>query len=301
MSDYLVNLARRSAGLAPMVRARVAQAVAPADSASEITLESDAARLPDVPTRSEMAIPLRESAARVATDMAHAPIAPPAAPAPAAPAPVASAPPDAVQRVPIAAVAQSALPNHAATSATVSETHVQPIPDVIVRPEFTPTVAAISPRGGPPPGQPVVTRVVERVIESTAATVAPAADAHVMSDANSKLVTPSRDTRFDELLPIQPRSPALSDRAQAVAVVIEPAPRSEVTIPAIALRNDAAPTAERTVHVRIGAIEIHSGESAQAPTAATPAPALAVAAPSASPAGGFDDFTALRSYAPWAW
>ena len=296
MSDYLVNLARRSAGLAPMVRARVAQAVAPADSASEITLESDAARLPDVPTRSEMAIPLRESAERVATDMAHAPIAPPAAPAP-----VASAPLAAVQRVPIAAFAQSALPSHAATSATVSVTHVQPIPDVIVRPEFTPTVAAISPRGGAPPGQPVVTRVVERVIESTAATVAPAADARVMSDANSKLVTPPRDTRFDEPLPIQPRSSALSDRAQAVAVVIEPAPRAEVTIPAIALRNDAAPTAERTVHVRIGAIEIHSGDSAQPPTTAAPAPALAAAAPSVSTAGGFDDFTALRSYAPWAW
>ena len=122
-----------------------------------------------------------------------------------------------------------------------------------------------------------------------------------MSDADSKLVTPPRHTRLDEPLPIEPRSPALRERAEAVAVVIEPAPRAEVTIPVMALRNDAAPTAERTVHVRIGAIEIHSGDSAQAPTAATPAPALAVASASASPAGGFDDFTALRSYAPWAW
>ena len=296
MSDYLVNLARRSAGLAPMVRARVAQAVAPADSASEITLESDAARLPDVPTRSAMPIPLRESAARASTDMAYAPIAPPAAPAP-----VSSAPTAAVQRVPIAALAQSSLSNQAATSATVSATHVQPIPGAIVRPECTPTVAAIPQRVGPPQDQPVITRVVERVIESTAPTIALATHVHVAADAETNEVTQARDTRLDESSPIEPRSPALRDRAQAVAVGIEPAPRAEVTIPVMALRNDAAPTAERTVHVRIGAIEIHSGDSAQAPTAATPAPALAVASASASPAGGFDDFTALRSYAPWAW
>lgn len=296
MSDYLLNLARRSAGLAPMVRARVAQAVAPADSASEITRESDAARLPDVPTRSAMPIPLREAAARASTEMAYAPIAPPAAPAP-----VSSAPTAAVQRVPIAAVAQSSLPNQAATSATVSATHVQPIPGVIVRPEVTPTVAAIPPRVGPPPDQPVITRVVERVIESTAPTIAPTTHVHVAADAETNEVTQARDTRLDESSPIEPRSLALRDRAQAVAVGIAPAPRAEVTIPVIALRNDAATTAERTVHVRIGAIEIHSGDSAQAPTAATPAPALAVASASASPAGGFDDFTALRSYAPWAW
>jgi hypothetical protein len=54
------------------------------------------------------------------------------------------------------------------------------------------------------------------------------------------------------------------------------------------------------VHVRIGAIEIYgadAGAGAQTPAAIAP---VAAATP-ASPASGFDDYAALRSYAPWAW
>jgi hypothetical protein len=57
------------------------------------------------------------------------------------------------------------------------------------------------------------------------------------------------------------------------------------------------------VHVRIGAIEIYGADAdarAQTATAIAPA-AVATPASPASSAGGFDDYAALRSYAPWAW
>jgi hypothetical protein len=57
--------------------------------------------------------------------------------------------------------------------------------------------------------------------------------------------------------------------------------------------------------VRIGAIEIHSddrGSAARAvlPDATTPAAQMPGARP-ASGLGGFAEFAALRSYAPWTW
>jgi hypothetical protein len=55
------------------------------------------------------------------------------------------------------------------------------------------------------------------------------------------------------------------------------------------------PEAERPVHVRIGAIEIHAAEPERA-AASVPAPP-----PPIAPAGGFDEFARLRSYAPWGW
>jgi len=64
----------------------------------------------------------------------------------------------------------------------------------------------------------------------------------------------------------------------------------------------AEPTPERTVHVRIGAIEIFGADTAsQQPAVAAAPSATASAAAPPSPAGGFDDFAALRSYRPWAW
>jgi hypothetical protein len=74
---------------------------------------------------------------------------------------------------------------------------------------------------------------------------------------------------------------------------IEPAP--PIAAPALT-RIEVPPN--RTVHVRIGAIEIHG----VAPAAAMPAP-MAVAAHASSPpqVQGFGEFVHLRSYAQWQW
>jgi hypothetical protein len=123
-------------------------------------------------------------------------------------------------------------------------------------------------------------------------------------------VDPPGDTRHDEH-----RQEVVREGARVIERVIEPAASDApapvvVTIQPAALAAPATPapghesTPERTVHVRIGAIEIYgadAGGAAQTPTAIAPATALATPASPASPAGGFDDYAALRSYAPWAW
>ena len=80
-------------------------------------------------------------------------------------------------------------------------------------------------------------------------------------------------------------------------VAIQPTQSVAVAPPA----EPAAPSQERTVHVRIGAIEIYPADTranAQAPAVAAP---VLAAAPSSVPAGGFDEFAALRRYTPWTW
>jgi hypothetical protein len=59
----------------------------------------------------------------------------------------------------------------------------------------------------------------------------------------------------------------------------------------------AEASAERVVHVRIGAIEIH----AAAPNALAAAPLAPPTAPASNPpaTSGFDSYDRLRSYAPW--
>ncbi len=78
---------------------------------------------------------------------------------------------------------------------------------------------------------------------------------------------------------------ATAPRTAPVAIAPAPPERSNAT-PA---RPEVAPP-ERTIHVRIGAIEINGAEPPQAPAA----PPAAV-----TPPPGFDDFADLRSYAPW--
>lgn len=76
---------------------------------------------------------------------------------------------------------------------------------------------------------------------------------------------------------------------RSVAVSVEPA-----LAPNPALEGARAePEPDRTVHVSIGAIEIHA--------AASDVPAPSVAVPRSPPgiSSGFEEFTRLRSYAPW--
>ena len=297
MSDYLVNLARRSAGLAPMVRARVALPAAVADSAPEASSDGDSTRHASVSTHTDAAAPSHVRIAPVVLATATT-----SAAVPATPIVVGSLPAPAVQRF-------SALPR--TTSVTAAQVIAAPLAQVTdVRPAPSPMVSSEVPeidghvaRVTPPNAESAVTRLVERVIEPVATVIEPGPRVSVAPAGEDGGTVQPRETRPDTPSPIELKpTPVSVDVSTAVAVVIEPAPRAEATPPVIVLRNDAAQAPERTVHVRIGAIEIHSGESTQSSKAATSAPALAVAASQpSSPSGGFDDFTALRSYAPWTW
>jgi hypothetical protein len=92
---------------------------------------------------------------------------------------------------------------------------------------------------------------------------------------------------------------AANDRPTLTVVTLQPA----VLAPSAAPSAQAALAPERTVHVRIGAIEIYQARAEPgppAPAALAPSPVATFSAP-ASAARGFDDYAALRSYAPWAW
>jgi len=88
-----------------------------------------------------------------------------------------------------------------------------------------------------------------------------------------------------------------SDAPAPTVVTIEPVERADTA----ATATRAEPTPERTVHVRIGAIEIFGGDAASPQPAVAAASTAAPTAAPTSPPSGFDDFAALRSYRPWAW
>lgn len=66
--------------------------------------------------------------------------------------------------------------------------------------------------------------------------------------------------------------------------------------PAPALAPTSAPAGERSVHVHIGAIEIHGEQDLAVPAQPQPSPVAA-----AEPAAGFEQFDRLRTYSPWGW
>jgi len=104
--------------------------------------------------------------------------------------------------------------------------------------------------------------------------------------------------RVIELIP-----PSKGDPGISVEIVSSPAPdglehgRATTLAAWPAFREPDDSPLERTVHVRIGAIEIHA-----APPAPMPVPQAPPAAQPPPPVGhGFEEFTRLRSYAPWTW
>jgi hypothetical protein len=267
VSDYLVNLARRSAGLAPVVRARVAPvAVAGSDSLDGGAIERQVV--------SRKGAEGAEVATRVVAPGAHASAVVNAAPT-IAPVPVTRAASHvaapAVQRAPVAG----------ATSAA-------PAAPLAARGGDAPVVA---PRAGP--------RSTESAAIIVPATTAIASAANVALDD-----TPRSREMQHEPRTIETRTETIvrAESAEAVVpvvVTIEPAERAVTAAPA----SRAEPAPERTVHVRIGAIEIHAADAAasqQHPVTAAAGTSAPAALPTPSPTG-FDEYAALRSYAPWAW
>jgi hypothetical protein len=283
VSDFLINLARRSAGLAPVVRPRSAPA---AESPSE-TAEGEAARPHEIAAAPAMiAAPTQP----VVTPIAVAPVQPVIAP-------IATAPALVVQRAPIAmpvgspappsplgipaAGASSVIPTH--TAATIEPARAEqtsaPAPPLA----DSPLLGAIEPHS-------------ETRIEIHTPAIAPPHGDRSQTAA-SPVPRPSREREVvrEETRVVERRIDSMTSIVtEPAAVMIEPAPLAAAA-PA-APRTEPMP--ERTVHVRIGAIEIHAAQPTAAPLPpSTPAAVI----PQTPAAGGFDDFARLRSYAPWEW
>ena len=112
-------------------------------------------------------------------------------------------------------------------------------------------------------------------------------------DRNRPAVEPRRDDVTVVLpLPASPDGPRRIDPSGTVLIepALAPAPLGGLR----AIIEDGTPG--REVHVRIGTIEIHAESDTPPPT---PVPPAAAPALSASPQGGFDEFVRLRTYAPW--
>jgi hypothetical protein len=261
VSDFLVNLARRSAGLAPVVRARWTPAVDLDDAAG--ATEAPASRAEA--ERGEVRVPA------------------------AAPSPQASA------------------TSHGAAVQ-------QPAPVVHVAPQPSARVAQRTPATSPAPAS-AATPTPAR--GGDASIVAPLAPSRSVLDVPAAIVPASAAvaTATHVAADSAPRTRERADEPRAIATRVETVVRHEtsdapaptvVTIEPVERADSAAtaarfePTPERTVHVRIGAIEIF-GDSASPPPAVAAASTAAPTAAPTSPPSGFDDFAALRSYRPWAW
>ena len=258
MSDFLVNLARRGAGFAPVVRARSG----PPPMTSESSPEAVAAPAPS-----------REAP--------QAPIV--VAPSNAAPSPmVADIPRIVVPPVPLH-VASSLAP---VVQRTPALDHPPPVAAA------PPAAHSAIPTGAPSAPVRVEPALRERVIVNTITRGAPESPASRLEHARANWEpVPAPIVHASALSP--------TDAPLSVPVTIQPA---EVAAPAIRLPIvEAMP--ERTVNVRIGAIEIYGADSGVAKGTPSDMSIAAVAAPAANatPAGGFDDYMALRSYAPWSW
>ena len=262
MSDFLVNLARRSAGLAPVVRARGAPAVDPDDAAG--ATEEPASRAGT--ERAEVRVPAAAPSPQASTTSHGAPVQQPAPVVHVAPQPAARV----AQRTPAASPA----PASAAT----------------------PTPA----RGGDT--SITAPLALSRPFVDVPAAIVPASTAVASATPATPDGPPRRRERADEAREIATRVETVvrhetSDAPAPTVVTIEPVERAGTGATAARVE----PTPERTVHVRIGAIEIFGGDAASPQPAVAAASTAAPTAAPTSPPSGFDDFAALRSYRPWAW
>lgn len=290
MSAFLVNLARRSAGLASVVRARPSLPLmamdAPAAPAADFTPAHDS-----LPPSAPIAIAM--------------PVAAPLAPE-------MDAPRDAGSSAPLSMLPAPTLIIHRAPAsiAAAPVTPSAPMARGMEAPSVSPR--AVGTFEGAAPERASVQSVLPRALESPA----PARSSERPFEAVPAAVVPSAIVRIDpasEALWQGERTPVvIPGSTQIVERVIDTAANDVLAPAAVTIQPSpttaaAAPTPidrppERTVHVRIGAIEIYGAAAGGAPAQAAIAPSVpSTRPPVASPASGFDDYAALRSYAPWTW
>lgn len=285
MSEFLANLARRAAGLAPSVDARPGAVALVADSAP---FEGDGVHAE--PTSGGEA-----TSSRLVSDGSAPPALPVARVSTDVTAPGTGSPPIAAVAVPM--VQRIVLPATAAPVTTAAAalpapafSPVTPVardagPNIVRNPQpiwgvsALPAVAADGSRAGidatslPPAAPQDVTEVSSAPVPATPEL--PIVERFI---TNTNLVEPARDTARAHDTENSP-SPL-----PAVVQAATPAPGTD-TLP------------ERVVHVRIGAIEIHGAVPVAAP--APPAPHTLASVPSSD--GGFDRFARMRTYAPSEW
>ncbi len=293
MSDFLLNLARRSAGLAPIVGARVGPPAPAPGRDSEPAPPAAGVR-----TETTRAAPPRPVETLAPRPMAEPTAAPRAIPM-AAPG-VAATP--AVQRMPAAPAA--AEPTASAPARSVAPAAAPAVTTPPAHVVIEPRAVKAAPRGSlaeSPVVAPVIPGAEPHPIVDAPSATAAVVPAGVSVEPRSE-ETPARPAELSRIVEIvrEERSVlapsderTLSEPPLPVASV-EPAP---VRMPPRASEDAARvePEPERLVHVRIDAIEIHAAVPEPASTRAHAPP------PSAAPAGGFDEFARLRSYAPWSW
>jgi hypothetical protein len=290
VSDFLVNLARRSIGLGSMVEVRT-------DPAGALPRAPETGPA-DAAGRGAIAPGARDRIVEVAApQIAAPPIAPPPGPERQALA-IAALPAPVIQRLtlPMPAIAP-AVPNIMAPAVSpAGGNDAQP-------PRLVPLSMGEPERPAAPP--PLATATRAESAPAPSRTI----EYHVQSIVGRAIAIPAAA----EIAPRTPAPAATREDIEPAVRVIPDAPVVEhVIAPRMALvttaevppaapnrhnafadRTEAAPP-ERTIHVRIGAIEINGAEPPpQAPASPPPQPA-AVTPP------GFDDFVHLRTYAPWA-
>lgn len=321
MSDYLVNLARRSAGIVPVPRPR------PVHLASALSTANAAPRTPgpvlaavgqgsppagpEVPSETidsltafvtgddrTLPVPLKSPDKDRGQWSQHRDM------------PVAGTGDDGAAYSGDAPASAGSVP--AALSATQSprndaDGHLLPgtpdLPLVPVAPPQQATAALPATRSVlPPPStadQPAATSVKAVPQPGTAGgTEFPASDAvdHRRVPGRSVAASPpandgSRNDPAEAPTFHVPLQPPLPETAATPRPVVPPTRPHTLVRPT---RTAAGPEAQRHVEVRIGTIEIH----AQAPEPAGIPPAAPDLAPAPEP-GGFESFAMLRSYAPW--
>lgn len=286
MTNFITNLARRSAGLAPVVAARVTPAAGVGDAGTPERAAAPRMPLPSAPRPAEPQAGSTPIHIYVDRGMSPAPTAasilPASVPAPP-PAPKHAAPSESVVR------------ETTRISTTTILVPATPVPARVL----ADSPAPLSPVRDLPGAAPEPPRVEPRVEHGEAREVLtelePARD-----EAPPAVEAAQPRTRLESLREIVHR---IEPRVEPEAVIVAPAPTTATAIqPALARDAEARaaephPAESRIVQVRIGAIEIH----AAAPQAvSTPTPAAPSAAQRATPVG-FDGFARLRSYAPWEW
>ncbi|MGF6289675.1 hypothetical protein [Paraburkholderia youngii] len=299
MSNFLVRLARRSAGVAPVLHPHWQALAMPLH---QPVAETPMARDPAAPTLSDA--PVRDApipvppVSRISPESGAAARMPTTAASVTAPAPAAPL----VQRSVFANIAPSAVASggaHAILAAPVAAAWSPPRPAASMPDDATPPHQA---HPAPLPATRIGDIHTERVVEVHEKAVftrdmspiiaAPAPIWPPLAAPVDSFVAP--DSHATERKSAEARAPLAS-------VTLKPAPAA-----ADATLLPAAPAAEseRMVHVHIGAIEIRT--ATPAPVAVAPPEATATAAPGEYPASapaasasGFEAYADLRSYAPW--
>ncbi|MBI3796013.1 MAG: hypothetical protein HY268_03465 [Deltaproteobacteria bacterium] len=274
MSSFLVNLARRGAGL-PTTPIQVPASPLgpgirqPGDELTEVHETGRSLGMTEEPTTGNAAsqTPLRASGAAAYTDLPSQTVAPRT--------PSIQRFSGTEYRTPV----QPSVGEPAATTKTPS-----------LGPPSAPQLRVVSPRreevehARPTPSPVAQTIEPMGALERQASTVAPTPPILIREPGETQVVSPT------ELSPEQPRDGAQETRAPALsAATIRPALAEFPTLlqfPQVTPASSPTPPAQLPIHVRIGRVEVR-GTPAPTPTPARPSPAAPL---------GFDSYYRVRTY-----